>query len=102
MKLLLIASLLVIKLFEKSYTETVVKYVLEGKDITIGQVKDSLAKNLSCKHSIKANKFINKNEVKKLLLDLDNCTNPFTCPHGRPTLITFSVNDIEKMFKRIM
>ncbi len=88
--------------YEGIYTEEIVRYVLEGKDITIGQVKDSLAKNLSCKHSIKANKFINKNEVKKLLLDLDNCTNPFTCPHGRPTIINFTVTDIEKMFKRIM
>ncbi|KFZ27126.1 MAG: DNA mismatch repair protein MutL [Candidatus Izimaplasma bacterium HR2] len=88
--------------YEGIYTEEIVRYVLEGKDITIGQVKDSLAKNLSCKHSIKANKFINKNEVKKLLLDLDNCINPFTCPHGRPTIINFTVTDIEKMFKRIM
>lgn len=88
--------------YEGIYTEEIVKYVLDDKDITIGQVKDSLAKNLSCKHSIKANKFINKNEIKKLLLDLDNCINPFTCPHGRPTLINFSVTDIEKMFKRIM
>ena len=88
--------------YEGIYTEEIVRYVLEGKDITIGQVKDSLAKNLSCKHSIKANKFINKNEVKKLLLDLDKCINPFTCPHGRPTIINFTVTDIEKMFKRIM
>lgn len=88
--------------YEGIYTEEIVRYVLDGKDITIGQVKDSLAKSLSCKHSIKANKFINKTEIKKLLLDLDNCTNPFTCPHGRPTLISFSVTDIEKMFKRIM
>jgi len=88
--------------YEAIYTEEIARFVLEGKDITIGQVKDSLAKSLSCKHSIKANKYINKNEVKKLLLDLDNCINPYTCPHGRPTLITFSVTDIEKMFKRIM
>lgn len=88
--------------YEGIYTEEIVKYVLDDKDITIGQVKDSLAKNLSCKHSIKANKFINKNEIKKLLQDLDNCVNPFTCPHGRPTLINFTVTDIEKMFKRIM
>ena len=88
--------------YEGIYTEEIVRYVLEGKDITIGNVKDSLAKNLSCKHSIKANKFINKNEVKKLLLDLDNCANPFTCPHGRPTVINFTVTEIEKLFMRIM
>ncbi len=88
--------------YEGIYTEEIVRYVLEGKDITIGNVKDSLAKSLSCKHSIKANKYINKNEVKKLLVDLDNCTNPFTCPHGRPTIINFTITEIEKLFMRIM
>lgn len=88
--------------YEGIYTEEIVRYVLEGKDITIGNVKDSLAKSLSCKHSIKANKYIDKNEVKKLLLDLDNCTNPFTCPHGRPTVINFTISEIEKLFMRIM
>jgi DNA mismatch repair protein MutL len=88
--------------YEGIYTEEIVRYVLEGKDITIGQVIDSLAKSLSCKHSIKANKYINQNEVKKLLLDLDNCVNPFTCPHGRPTVINFTITEIEKLFMRIM
>lgn len=88
--------------YEKDYAEEMVKYVLEGKDVTIGDVRDSLAKNLSCKHSIKANKFINKNEIEKLLHDLSLCENPYTCPHGRPVIIKFTVADIEKMFKRIM
>ncbi len=88
--------------FERSYTEEIVRYVLDGKDVSIGKIRDSLAKNLSCKHSIKANKYINKNEVEKLFSDLDKCTNPFTCPHGRPVIIQFTQNEIEKMFKRIM
>lgn len=88
--------------FEKIYTEEVVKYILEGKDISVGDIRDSLAKNLSCKHSIKANKYINRNEIETLLYDLEQCTNPYTCPHGRPVIIKFTVNEIEKMFKRIM
>ena len=88
--------------FERIYTEEIVKNVLEGKDVTIGSVRDSLAKNLSCKHSIKANKFINKNEIETLLRDLENTINPYTCPHGRPVIIKFTQTEIEKMFKRIM
>ena len=65
-------------------------------------VKDSLAKSLSCKHSIRANKFINKNEIDKLLHDLENCENPYTCPHGRPTIIKFTKEEIEKLFLRTM
>ena len=88
--------------YERIYTEEIVKFVLEGKDIGIMNVKDSLAKSLSCKHSIKANKYINKNEIEKLLHDLENCENPYTCPHGRPTIIKFTQNEIEKLFLRIM
>ncbi|MFK5882747.1 MAG: DNA mismatch repair endonuclease MutL [Candidatus Izemoplasma sp.] len=88
--------------YERSYTEEMIKYILEGKDVTIGDIKNQLAKDLSCKHSIKANHFINKNEIKKLLFDLENCQNPYTCPHGRPTIIKFTQTEVEKMFKRIM
>ena len=88
--------------FEREYTEEIIRYILDGKDVTIGDIRDSLAKSLSCKHSIKANKYINKNEIEKLLVDLTNCVNPYTCPHGRPVIIKFTQTEIEKMFKRIM
>lgn len=88
--------------FEKIYTEEIVKYILDGKDVSVGDVRDGLAKNLSCKHSIKANKYINRNEIDKLLYDLEQCENPYTCPHGRPVIIKFTQTEIEKMFKRIM
>lgn len=88
--------------YELIYTEEIIKYVLEGQDVRVGEIIDSLAKSLSCKHSIKANKFINQNEITKLLKDLDQCVNPYTCPHGRPTIIHLTQTEIEKMFKRIM
>lgn len=88
--------------FERSYTEEIVKYILNGQDVTIREIRDSLAKNLACKHSIKANKYINKNEIDKLLQDLESAINPYTCPHGRPVIIKFTQTEIEKMFKRIL
>ncbi len=88
--------------YERIYTEEIVRFVLEGKDIGIMSVKDSLAKSLSCKHSIKANKYLSKNEIEKLFYDLENCQNPYTCPHGRPTIIKFTQTEIEKLFLRIM
>lgn len=87
--------------YELLYTEEIAKYVLEGMDVSVKDARDSLAKNLSCKHSIKANKYINKNEIDVLLKDLSNCDNPYTCPHGRPVIIHFTVSEIEKLFKRI-
>lgn len=55
----------------------------------------------ACKAAIKANDIIGEEEVKRLLEDLSECKNPFSCPHGRPTLIKMSKSDIEKRFKRI-
>jgi len=75
---------------------------LDGKNISVAEIRDNLAKNLSCKHSIKANKYINRNEIDALLYDLEQCNNPYTCPHGRPVIVKFTVTEIEKMFKRIM
>ena len=57
---------------------------------------------LSCKMAIKANQNISFNEMEKLIDDLRKCDNPYTCPHGRPTVIFYSNYELEKMFKRAM
>lgn len=86
---------------EEDYAERMVKHMLKDQDLSIGVIIDQLAKDLSCKHSIRANKYINKDEINILIRDLERANNPFTCPHGRPTLIKFSKQEIEKMFKRV-
>ncbi|MFW5895040.1 MAG: DNA mismatch repair endonuclease MutL, partial [Bacillota bacterium] len=90
------------KNLEEDYTETMIRALIDDeapKDI--GKIIDPLAKDLSCKHSIRANKYLTSDEVHKLLKDLRNTKNPFTCPHGRPTIIHFSVPELETFFKRI-
>ena len=52
--------------------------------------------------SIKANEHISFDEMVVLLDRLRNTNNPFTCPHGRPTVITYTIYELEKMFKRVM
>jgi DNA mismatch repair protein MutL len=75
---------------------------LLGKTIEISQLKDALTKDVSCKGAIKANTFVSKQEILALLKQLQSVDNPYQCPHGRPTLITLSHYDIEKMFKRVV
>ena len=58
--------------------------------------------SMACRAAIKANDKIHIIEIKKLLLQMEKCENPFTCPHGRPTIVEISKKEIEKMFKRIM
>ena len=67
---------------------------------TIEKFNDRLAMTISCKMSKKANTYSSIEEMEKLISDLGNCNNPYHCPHGRPTIITFSIYELEKMFKR--
>ncbi len=54
----------------------------------------------ACKSAIKAHDYIKPEEANALMEDLRKCRNPFSCPHGRPTFVSFSLYEIEKIFKR--
>lgn len=55
---------------------------------------------IACKKSIKANHKMSLNEIETLLMDLAKCKNPANCPHGRPTILKISKDELEKMFNR--
>ncbi len=63
---------------------------------------ENIAITLACKMSIKANMHISREAQEELLKELVLCDNPYNCPHGRPTIIKFSIYDLERMFKRVM
>ena len=63
---------------------------------------DHTAATMACRMSIKGNDYINLEEADYLLDTLSRCDNPFNCPHGRPTIITYTKYELEKMFKRVM
>ncbi len=54
----------------------------------------------SCKSAIKAHDHLTPEEVTGLLNSLKKCRNPYSCPHGRPTIIKFTQYELERMFKR--
>ncbi len=56
---------------------------------------------VACKASVKAQDELSLKEMQHLVNELRFLKEPFTCPHGRPTMIRFGRNDIEKMFRRI-
>lgn len=73
--------------------------------------KDSSSKELwlenclilmACHSAIRANLNLNQAEMEQLLIDLEKCDNPRHCPHGRPIMIVWNKNAIEKLFKRIV
>lgn len=58
--------------------------------------------SMSCKAAVKGRKHISRAEAEALIGDLLELENPYNCPHGRPTIVAMSRNEIEKMFKRIV
>lgn len=75
--------------------------LIENKKVDVITFRDSIAKQISCKGSIKANHALSRVEIDSLLEQLNQCKSPYTCPHGRPAIIKFSSTDLEKMFERI-
>ncbi|GER65706.1 DNA mismatch repair protein MutL [Weizmannia acidilactici] len=87
---------------EKEVIEEMIEQVLLVKKVDIKKLREEAAIMMSCKGSIKANRHLRNDEIQALLDALRMSSDPFTCPHGRPIIIHYSVYDLEKMFKRVM
>jgi DNA mismatch repair protein MutL len=82
--------------------EQMISMLTDKNKIDLAILRDTLAKDISCKGAIKANKALSLIEVQALLKKLKTCDNPYTCPHGRPTIIKLTHHDVERMFKRVL
>jgi len=58
--------------------------------------------SMACKAAVKGNDRLSFEEAKKLIDDLFELENPYSCPHGRPTIIEMTKQELEKKFKRIV
>lgn len=65
------------------------------------EVKYNTIAKLACKSAVKANDKLSLEEMKSLINELRFIDNPFTCPHGRPTIIKLTLYELEKRFKRV-
>jgi DNA mismatch repair protein MutL len=84
------------------------KFVLElidalkaaGQDINSWRLGEDVVAKTVCRHAVKANDALAAPELENLLDDLRRCAMPYTCPHGRPTLIEMNFRELEKKFGR--
>jgi DNA mismatch repair protein MutL len=71
------------------------------KDETMKQnLLRNIAARLACHKSVRGREPLNNEELSQLITDLEKAGVPDKCPHGRPTRIFFSLNDLRRMFKR--
>ncbi len=84
----------------------VIKTFLEEREdgkvrTSVENIQEELAALVACKRkSVKAHDAMSGFAIKSLLTQLSECQNPFNCPHGRPTFIKYTFEDLEKQFRR--
>ncbi|MFN7987730.1 MAG: DNA mismatch repair endonuclease MutL [Thermoanaerobaculia bacterium] len=67
---------------------------------SVSRMKDALAASLACRGAITVNRRLAPEEAARLLADLSSCRDPWTCPHGRPILLTLAHAEVLKRFGR--
>ncbi len=87
---------------EQRVIEEMAEWVLSERKIDLSKLREQASTLCSCKASIKANQRLTEAEANMLLQRLAACRQPYTCPHGRPIVVSFSSYDLEKLFKRVM
>lgn len=77
-----------------------IRLVINNHLLNLAELYEDVAIMMACKSSIKAHQYLDRLDVDSLLTQLNECVNPFTCPHGRPIINKISKYEIEKLFKR--
>jgi DNA mismatch repair protein MutL len=84
------------------------RYILEladelkaaGQTVNALRLGEAVIAKTVCRHAVKANDPLAGPELENLVEDLRHCVMPYTCPHGRPTLIEMNFRELEKKFGR--
>ncbi|HXF10601.1 MAG TPA: DNA mismatch repair endonuclease MutL [Desulfuromonadaceae bacterium] len=71
-----------------------------GREVNLARLGEHTVAKTVCRHAVKANDPLGEPELENLVADLRRCAMPYTCPHGRPTLIEMNYRELEKKFGR--
>lgn len=71
-----------------------------GREVNLARLGEHTVAKTVCRHAVKANDPLAGAELENLVEDLRRCAMPYTCPHGRPTLIEMNYRELEKKFGR--
>lgn len=84
----------------KVYVDDVINQIVTNKKIDEKLLTDYAVATAACKASLKANTYLTTTDMQQIIYDLFNCEDPYTCPHGRPTMVKYSKYELERFFKR--
>lgn len=72
----------------------------EKKTRAVKNPQEKIIEYMACRSAIKFGKDLSLDEMAELIKQVDKLKRPYTCPHGRPSMIKITYNELEKMFKR--
>jgi DNA mismatch repair protein MutL len=96
-----VPSLLVGADYKKLLLDILDELLVHGKSGKIDELRDEVLSVMACHPAVKVHRKLDMREMETLIEDLFKCRMPHTCPHGRPTVVRFSIEEIKKMFKRV-
>lgn len=90
-------------LTDTDYIQTlkdILDYISTEENNDFSLIADEALYQVACKAAVKANKRLDEKEIRELISQMEQLNNPYTCPHGRPTVLRLTKYEVEKMFKR--
>ncbi len=88
------------KLEETTVIDEMVSDLVSDEAVRAADNRERIARIIACRGAIKAGTVCSREQCQRLVQQIRYTKNPFTCPHGRPTMIRFSRADLDTMFKR--
>ncbi|MBA1341111.1 MAG: DNA mismatch repair protein MutL [ANME-2 cluster archaeon] len=90
------------KMEDTTVVHDIINDILSGGRVRDGTgISGRVYMSTACRGAIKAGAAMTREQMENLVAQLYRTKNPHTCPHGRPTVVTFSRSDLDKLFKRI-
>ncbi len=91
-------------IFGRFYNDLITDLIKELQSVSakkIDAIKEERIIRFACRKSVKAGEEMTKEQMQSLMKKLEKSKQPFSCPHGRPTMISISIGELEKKFKRV-
>lgn len=88
------------KLEDTSIIDEMIRDLISEEPVRSVNTRERITRIIACRGAIKAGTVCTREQCQRLINQIRYTKNPFTCPHGRPTMLRFSRADLDTMFKR--
>jgi DNA mismatch repair protein MutL len=88
------------KLEDTTMIDEIISDLVSEEPLRTVNNRERITRIIACRGAIKAGTIFTKEQCQRIIYQIRNTRNPFTCPHGRPTMLRFSRADLDAMFKR--